>query len=71
MPITLGVNFKSPLLAVDVKRLAVFHVYVLVEIVVELVSLVDVFWVDLISLSKDKYKRVIDFLAKLIKMSYF
>ena len=53
------------------KRLAVFHVGMLMEVIVELVCLVYVFGVDLVSLLMDRYKRVIDFLGKFMKTSYF
>ena len=53
------------------KRLAVLHVYVFVEVIVELVCLVDVFGVYLVSLLNDKYKRVIDFFGILMKTSSF
>lgn len=39
------------------------------EIVIELVCLVDIFRVDLISLSIDRYKRVIDFFGRLMNTS--
>ncbi len=53
------------------KRLAVLHVYVLIEVIVELVCLVDVFGVYLVSLLNDKYKRVIDFFGILMNTSSF
>jgi hypothetical protein len=41
------------------------------EVIVELVGLIDVFRIDLISLLRDRYNRVIDFLGRLMKTSYF
>ena len=49
LSISLGVNLQPPLLAVNMKRLAVLNVVELVGLIVELVGVVDVLRIDLVA----------------------